>query len=108
MDMQAFGDIQKLGQSNMENAMKFYGEFGKTWQAIAAEMTDYTKRSFEEGTAAAEKLASAKSLEQAFEIQTQYAKSSYDDYMQQMTKLGTMYTDMAKEAYKPFETALKK
>ena len=46
-----FEDMQKLGQSNVDNAMRMFGEF---WQAIAAEMGDYTKRSFEEGSATLE------------------------------------------------------
>ena len=55
---------------NVDAAMKVFGEWNKGWQAIAAEMTDYTKRSFEESTATFEKLLSAKSVEQAIEIQT--------------------------------------
>ena len=51
-----------------------FGEWSKGWQAIAVEMTDYTKRSFEEGTATFEKLLSAKSMEQAMEIQSGYAR----------------------------------
>ena len=82
------------------------GEWSKGWQAIAAEMTDYTKRSFEEGTATVEKLLSAKSVEQAVEIQTGYAKRAYDDYMHQVSKLGGLYAELAKEAYKPVEKAL--
>lgn len=98
-----FEDMQKLSQTNVDAAMKFVGEWNKNWQAIAAEMSDYSKRSFEEGTAAFEKLISAKSLEQAMEIQSSYAKRAYEDYMQQMTKLGGMYTSLAKDAVKPAE-----
>jgi hypothetical protein len=101
-----FEDIQKLSQSNMDAAMKAFGEWNKGWQAIAAEITDYTKKSFEEGTATFEKLASAKSVEQAIEIQTGFAKRAYDGYMHQMSKIGGMYADLAKEAYKPVERAL--
>ena len=101
-----FDDFQKLGQQNVDTAMKMLGERSKGWQAIAAEMTDYTKRSFEEGTATVEKLLSAKSVEQAVEIQTGYAKRAYDDYMHQVSKLGGLYTELAKEAYKPVEKAL--
>jgi len=101
-----FDDFQKLGQQNVDTAMKMLGEWSKGWQAIAAEMTDYTKRSFEEGTATVEKLLSAKSVEQAVEIQTGYAKRAYDDYMHQVSKLGGLYTELAKEAYKPVEKAL--
>ncbi|HKZ96645.1 MAG TPA: phasin family protein [Hyphomicrobiaceae bacterium] len=101
-----FQDFQKLGQSNMDNAMKMFGDWNKGWQAIAAEMSDYSKRAFEDGTATFEKLLSAKSLEQAFEIQTTYAKRAYDEYMHQMTKLGAMYTSLAKDAYRPVEKAM--
>ena len=45
-------------------------------------------------------------VEQAVEIQTSYAKRAYDDYMQQMSKIGGLYASMAKEAYKPVEKIL--
>jgi len=99
-------EFQRLGQSNMEAAMKLLGEWSKGWQSIAAEMSDYTKKSFEEGTAAFEKLMSAKSLEQAVEIQAGYAKRAYDGYMHQVSKIGGLYAELAKEAYRPVERAL--
>ena len=101
-----FEDMQKLGQTNVDSAMKMLGEWNKNWQAIAAEMSDYTKRSFEESTATLEKLMSSKSVEQAVEIQTSYAKRAYDDYLHQVSKLGGLYAELAKEAYKPVEKVL--
>jgi hypothetical protein len=101
--MKNFDDIQRMGQSNMDSALKAFGEWNKGWQAIASEMGDYTKRSFEDGSATFEKLIGAKSFEQAIEIQSSYAKRCYDDYMQQMSKIGSMYADLAKEAAKPME-----
>jgi hypothetical protein len=53
-----------------------------------------------------EKLLSAKSFEQAVEIQTGYAKRAYDEYMHQMSKIGGLYAELAKEAYKPVEKAM--
>lgn len=104
--MKNFEDMQKLSHTNVDATMRIFGEWNKGWQAIAAEMSDYTKRSFEEGTATFEKLMSVKSLDQALEIQSAYAKRSYDEYLQQMSKIGGMYANLAKEAYKPFEKAL--
>jgi hypothetical protein len=101
-----FDDMQRMNQTGIDTAMKLFGEWGKSWQAIAAEMTDYTKRSFEDGTQTMEKLMTAKSVEQAMEIQSTYAKRAYDDYMHQMTKLGSMYTELAKEAYRPMERVM--
>ena len=96
-----FENVQKLGQSNVDSTMRMFGDWNQNWQAIAAEMGDYTKRSFEEGSATLEKLMASKSVEQAVQIQTSYAKRAYDDYMQLMTKIGGIYASMAKTAYEP-------
>lgn len=101
-----FQDMQKFSQTNVDTAMKAFGDWNKSWQAIAAELTDFQKRSFEEGSATMEKLMAAKSIEQAYEIQSSYAKRAYENYMSQMTKIGSMYTNLAKDAYKPMEKAL--
>jgi hypothetical protein len=99
-------DFQKFGQNNVDAAMKVFGEWSKGWQVIAAEMTDYTKRSFEESSATFEKLLAARSMEQAMEIQSGYARRAYDGYLHQISKLGGLYAEWAKEAYKPVEKAL--
>lgn len=101
-------DIQKQGQANFDAATKSFGEVNKGLQGIASEVTDYSKKALDDGTQAFEKLVGAKSVEQAFEIQTTFAKSAYDNYVAQFTKLSEMYVDLAKEAYKPVETAITK
>ena len=101
-----FDDVQKLGQANSETAMKMFGEWTKTWQTIAAEMQDYSKRSFEDSTQTFEKLIHVKSVEQAVEIQSSYAKRAYDEYMRQLAKVGSVYTGFAKDAAKPLERAM--
>jgi len=58
-----FEDMQKLGKDNMDATMSSLGVWSKGFQALAVEMADYTKKAFEDGTAATEKLLGAKSLE---------------------------------------------
>ena len=65
-------DFSKLGQVNVEGTMKAVTEWQKSLQAIATEMTNYSKRSFEDGSQTLEKLMSVKSLDQAFEIQSNF------------------------------------
>jgi hypothetical protein len=88
--------------------VRSFGEFNKGFQAIAAEVTDYSKKAFEDGTRAFEQLIGAKSIEQAIEIQSQYAKKAYDAYVAEVSKLGEMYVGLAKDAYKPVEAAFSK
>lgn len=108
MNISGFEDFQKIGKDNFDAAVKSFGEVNKSFQAIATEVTDYSKKSFEESTATFEKLVGAKSVEQAVEIQTDFAKKAYEDYVSQVSKIGEMYVDLAKEIYKPVEDALAK
>ena len=103
-----FEDFQKLGKDNMDTCMKQFGTVSKGWQAIATEFADYSKKSFEQGSATLEKLLGAKSLEKAIEIQSDYVKTAYEGFVAQATKMGELYTDLAKETYKPFEGMIAK
>jgi hypothetical protein len=101
-------EMQKFGRDNVEATMKSLGVASKGLQAIAAEVTNYSKKSFEDGTAAVERLLGAKTLEKAIEIQSEYVKTAYEGFVTQATKMGELYADVAKEAYKPFEGYLAK
>ena len=103
-----FDDIQKLGKDNMDTCMKQFGTVSKGWQAIATEFADYSKKSFEHGTATLESLLGAKSLEKAIEIQSDFVKTAYEGFVAQSSKLGELYTDLAKETYKPLEGMIAK
>ena len=101
-------DMQKVGKENVDAMMKSLGTLSKGAQTIAAEMTDYSKKSFEDGSAVVEKLMGAKTLDKAVEIQSAYAKTAYEGFVAQANKIGELYIDLAKEAYKPVETAVAK
>ncbi|MBV9348767.1 MAG: phasin family protein [Pseudolabrys sp.] len=103
-----FEDLQQVSKENVETTLKAFGALSKQGQAIAVEITDYSKKAFEDGTAAFEKLLGVKSLDKAIEVQTEYAKTAYEAFVAEATKIGALYSDFAKEAYKPFETALAK
>jgi phasin family protein len=101
-------EIQKFGKDSMDMALTSLGAWTKGAQALAVEVMDYSKKSVEGSTAAWEKLMGAKTLEKAMEVQNEYLQSSYEDFVARATKVGELYVDLAKEAYKPFESALAK
>jgi hypothetical protein len=108
-DLEKFGDeFQKVGRDGFDAGVRSFGEVSKGLQAITARITDYSKRAFEDGTRAYEQLTGAKSFEQVFEIQSQYAKRAYDAYIAEVSKLGEMYVGLARNAYAPVEQAATK
>jgi hypothetical protein len=102
-----FDNVQQLGKDQFEAASSAASAIAKGWQGIAAETQDYSKKSFEKGRAFAEKLLGVKKFDEAIALQQEYAKTSYEDFVAQATKIGELYTDLAKEVFKPIETAAK-
>jgi hypothetical protein len=103
-----FDDVQKLAKDNMDSAAKAFALASKNAQTFATETADFAKKSYEANTAHIEKLLAVKTLDKAFELNTEFAKSAYEAFVAQATKVGNLYADVAKEAMKPVETAFAK
>jgi hypothetical protein len=103
-----FDDFQKFGKEHLESVTKSSSSLAKSWQTIAAESSEYSKKSIENGSAFFEKLLGAKSFESAIQIQSEYAKTFFEGLVGYVTKTGELYSNLAKEAFKPIETAITK
>ena len=101
--MNMYEDTGKMTKEAMDNALKSFAAVTKGFQQITAETTDFTKRSYEQQTAMVEKLFQAKTLDKTMAVQSEYAKSAYEAWVAQMTKLGDIYSDIAKQSYRPLE-----
>ena len=104
--IQGFETFQKNAKDSAEATLKTFGTVTKGYQTVATEAADFAKKSFELGSANVEKLVAAKSFEKAVEIQNEYVKTSYEGFVAYATKVGQLYTAIAKDAYKPFEFAI--
>jgi hypothetical protein len=69
----------------MDATIKSLGALSKSMQAIAVDIADYSRNVFEQGTATAERLIGAKSLDKAFEVQSDYARASYEGFVAKAT-----------------------
>jgi len=102
-----FENVQQLGKDQFEAASAAAAAITKGWQGIATETTDYSKKSFEKSRILAEKLIGVKKIDEAIALQSEFAKSSYEDFLAQSARIGELYTELAKEVFKPIETAAK-
>ena len=97
--------LQRAAESGWEGAGRSISEVNRGFQALAAEMTEYSKKTFDDTIRTWEQLIGVKSLEQVIEIQSQYAKRLYENHMAEMNKLGEMYARMVRDAAQPIEQA---
>jgi phasin family protein len=96
-------DIQQYGKEHIENVVASATTVQSGLQAIASAYGDYTKKSFEDTKSFVEKLSGVKSLDKALEVQTDYAKTAYETFVAESQKIAGMYTELAKQTFKPLE-----
>jgi hypothetical protein len=101
-----FEDFQKASKDQLEHVAATAASLTRGFQAIATEATDYSKRSLESTSSYIEKLFTAKTLESAIQIQSEFAKTQLEGFVAQATKMSDLYKELAKEAMKPVETAM--
>ena len=92
-DVQKYGEeFQRASKDGFDAAVRSFGEVNKGLQAIATEVTEYSKKSFD----------------QVIEVQSQYARMAYEAYVAELSKLGEMYAGLTRNASKPVEQATAK
>lgn len=98
-----FDDVQKAGREGVNRAIESFGVLSRGWQTLANEAAGYSRKSFEDGVAHVERLLGAKSLDGAFEAQSEFLRSSYEKAVTQTARIGELYLAVVKDAAKPFE-----
>ena len=101
-------DIQNYGKEHLEQVVASATGVSNGLQAIATAYGDYTKKSFEDTKCFVEKLSGVKSIDKAIEAQTEFAKSSYETFVAESQKIAGLYTDLAKQSFRPLEGVVAK
>ena len=86
-------------QGNYDSYLKNMEPASKALQAIAAESTNYAKKSSETARSYFEKLTSVKNFDEAIKLQNELASSSYQEFMKDSAKFGDLYKDYLKAVF---------
>lgn len=94
-------DATAFSQENMDAIVSSSKIAAKAAEDINAELMAYSKKSYDEGMAAAKELTTCKSVTEYFEKQNEIAKISFDGFVAEATKLNEMYSAATKEMFAP-------
>ena len=94
-------DVTSFSQENVEAMMTSGKVMAKATEEMNAEIIAFSKKSYQDGMAAAKEITSAKSVSEFFEKQTAFAKSAFENYVAEATKLNEIYSSAAKNAFAP-------
>jgi phasin family protein len=101
-------DFQEAARTGLEAANLSFGKVNRGFQAIAAEMTEYSKKALEDVAQAWEQLLRARSFGDVVDIQTRYAQRAFNTHTAEMSRLAELYRDIASNAAKPIEQNAKR
>ena len=76
---------------------------GKGIESINSEIYSFSKQSIEEAVAATKAVLGSKSVHEAFEFQTDYAKTAFEAYVGELTKISELATTATKDTFAPFK-----
>ena len=96
-----FEDASQFGQENVEAMVASSKVIAKAAEEMNAEVVAFSKKSYEDSMAAMKELGSVKSVSDFFEMQTSLAKTSFEGFVAEATKLNEMYAAAAKDAFAP-------
>jgi phasin family protein len=97
----AYERFAGFGKESVEAYMQSATSLTKAFERINGEVFAYSKQQVEDGVAAFKAVAGSKSLHEAWEVQTDFAKSALDAYIAQATKINDLWMDAAKQAAQP-------
>ena len=99
--VKSYDDVATFGKDNVEAIMAAGNAATKGVEALNAEFLAFSKSAMEDSIAAAKAAMGAKTLQDLIELQTDFAKTSFDSYLQQSSKFGEMAARVAQDTFQP-------
>lgn len=92
-----------FGKETVEAYTRAATAAGKGAQALHGEIFSFSKHSIEESVAATKAVLGSKTVQEAVELQTDFARTQFEAYVGQMAKLGEIFVSTAKETFEPIQ-----
>jgi phasin family protein len=99
--MSAFAEMNTHSKKNLEAVVASVTAATKGAETLGARAMAYSKKSVEDHVAAAKSLAGAKSVQEAVELQTNFAKSAFEAYVAEVTRMSETVAASMKETVAP-------
>ncbi|MGQ0741959.1 MAG: phasin family protein [Alphaproteobacteria bacterium] len=100
---QGYEQFVAFGKQNAEAWLKSADVAGKGIGTIHDEFFALSRGLIEEGVAAAKTAVASKNVQEAFAIQTDFARSAFETYVEGMAKMGEVALNVAKDAAEPLQ-----
>ena len=98
-----YDSVVGYGKDTAEAVIKSATVAGKGAETLHNEIYAYTKQSMENSIAAGKAILGSKSVHEAIEVQTNFAKSAFENYVAELTKFNQLFSATAKDSFAPLQ-----
>jgi len=99
--MTDYSQIAEFNRQAIDAILESTNIAAKGIESLNSEAVAFSKQSVEDSMAAAKAALTAKSIQELFEIQSDFAKSAFDSYLGQMNRVADLVAETTKEAVAP-------
>jgi phasin family protein len=92
-----------FGKETAEACMKSATVAGKGIESLNNELYSYSRQSIDDSIAATKAVMGSKSVHEAFEFQTDFAKSAFEAYVGELSKVSEMVSEATRQTYEPLK-----
>mgnify|MGYP001549811281 CR=1 FL=1 len=100
-NLAGLNELNAHSKKNLEAVVASVTAATKGVESLGAQYMAYSKAAIEGQVAAAKALSAAKSVQEAVELQTSWAKSALELYMAEVGKMGETVAATVKDSFKP-------
>ena len=97
----SLSELNVQGKQNLEAMVASAAAAQKGVETLSAQSVAFTKKSWEDGVAAAKSMTQARSIQELLELQTTWAKSATEAYLAEVTRATDVMTASVKNSFKP-------
>jgi phasin family protein len=97
----ALSEASAFGKQNVEAWLASAAAAQKGFETISARTVAFQKQALENHVAATKSLMTSKSVQEFVEKQNEYAKSSFEAYVAELTSVSDLVAGVAKDAMQP-------
>jgi phasin family protein len=101
--VKGYDQLLGFSKDTVEAYVKAANVAGKGAETLHNEIYGFTKQSIEDTIANAKAVMASKSAHEAFELQTGFAKTAFEAYINELSKLGELMVATGKETFEPIQ-----
>jgi len=101
--VKTYDQFLSFGKDNAEALLKSATAAGKGIEIINSEVFAYTRKFFEDGVSATKAVLSAKSFDEAVQLQSEFGKVLFQRQVEEATKIGELALSTARQTAEPMQ-----